>query len=162
MTQMTMAQNHSPPVHTLVLNHNDILSSNRKHTFNNDHPDPFLPPSTCQGSPCCRISAVNLLMAWSTSPRWTGPWSRITWTHRETSWQPRDGDESEGCTVISGWGVTLEMGYPMRTWIIHSWFTSSGWSQRKVGCLHTWRPPNFLTFACSNPAAACPRSFIAN
>ena len=59
-----------------------ILPSNKKqkHTFNNDHPAPFFPSWTCQGAPCCRISAVNLLMAWSTSPRWTGPWSLITWT----------------------------------------------------------------------------------
>ena len=57
-----------------------FISPSNKNNLQQRQPCPFFPPSTCQGAPCCRISAVNLLMAWSTSPRWTGPWSRITWT----------------------------------------------------------------------------------
>lgn len=60
-----------------------IFPSNKKTKTHLQHRPcrPFVLRSPCQGAPCCRISAVNLLMAWSTSPRWTGPWSLITWTN---------------------------------------------------------------------------------
>ena len=77
-------------------------------------PCPFFSPSTCQGASCCRISAVNLLMAWSTSPRWTGPWSLITWT-------------KEWWTKIRMVQCDVQIGSNSRDGpAIHSWFTSQG------------------------------------